>query len=47
MKKFILKITLIKLAVLLTAILILSSCRSTKYGCPVNAQNGFGHGRMR
>jgi hypothetical protein len=47
MKKFILKISLIKLAVLLTAILILSSCYSGRTGCPVNAQRGFGPGRMR
>jgi hypothetical protein len=47
MKKLILKISLIKLFILLVAILILSSCTSTRYGCPVNAQNGFGHGRIR
>jgi predicted small secreted protein len=47
MKKFIIKLAVIKLSILLTAILILSSCHSTKYGCPVNAQRGFGPGRMR
>jgi hypothetical protein len=47
MKKLIIKLAVIKLSILLVAILILSSCRSTRTGCPVNAQNGFGHGRIR
>ena len=34
MKKFILKLTLIKLAILLIAVLILSSCGTTRNGCP-------------
>jgi predicted small secreted protein len=45
MKKFIIKLSLIKLAILLIAILMLSSCTATRYGCPINAQHGFGPGR--
>jgi len=35
------------LSVLVIAILFLASCQTTRYGCPVNAQRGFGPGRMR
>ena len=45
MKKLFLKITLIKLLILFIAILTLSSCGTPRYGCPVNAQHGFGPGR--
>ena len=45
MKKFIVKISIIKLAILLTLIVILASCGGPRYGCP--AQYGFGPGRMR
>jgi hypothetical protein len=48
MKKLILQITAIKLAILLTAMIVIaSSCSTPRYGCPVNASHGFGPGRMR
>jgi hypothetical protein len=46
MKKFITKISIIKLAILLTAMVVIaSSCGGARYGCPINASHGFGPGR--
>ena len=37
----------IYLVVLGSVILFTSGCYSGRVGCPVNAQRGFGHGRIR
>jgi hypothetical protein len=31
--------------ILVITILFLTSCGGTRYGCPINAQHGFGPGR--
>jgi len=47
MKKSILRISIyIAIATVLTVVL-LTSCTTRRIGCPINAQHGFGPGRIR
>ena len=47
MKKSILRISIyVAIATVLT-VLLLTSCSTGRVGCPINAQHGFGPGRIR
>jgi hypothetical protein len=47
MKKSILRISIyVAIATVLTVVL-LTSCTTRRIGCPINAQHGFGPGRIR